>query len=1207
MCVQYEVQAEEEERERERESPFVKNAPAATLHRPTVSTCPPLACAVTVGTTLKSAAFPAASQRTTSPARPSSAVHGEQRRVSMEVPDHEDPRGAGPSSSKDQVQPRQDRTLQSPGGLRGERGEPVRFVAEVLDVSDQALLHPAPGQAEEGRSQGDRLCERTSAKDNSQDAGAPDDLDFFDREGGGPHDCGPREGHGREQSSASGCHGRVQSTGPDGHGREQSTGDDGHDGDGADHAEYAGNPTGDDGGSAELSSGILGDLPDDPNDSDSHGEWRPFGGPEQPERHHGVVVPMKDTRANGIHRAEDGCFYTLLSNGCPGEIPEAFQEGSARIERAIHKSTGESRDLIRWRLQGFAGYLYDEDLDDDFHVSLGNRDKKKLRRSMRELAKERHLKVECRKPVIMEVFGNQNFEKDAASLTSQLDLVCFRQGRNWDFRQWKHRASFWQLVDKFRPELVILDPVLSGVPGRAGHSGERRVDVVNDQAIFDFCVNVAREQLRQGRRFLWEGPHLHGPWVERRLQELNAFNGVAVLKACQCPGESGWTTSTVITNDVGIALAARGSRPESDPEKWNYKVLLGFLDYTEMTGGGLRPAGADNSASTFHEDEEAGVGDDDSPLDQEEEEEGPVPDFPPAEDEEAPPLRSCSDRKAMEAMVQKLHENLGHIPVERLIAVTKAAGAKDEVLDYLKKDFACEICQKRQSQVQRRVAAFPRTYSFNKIVGIDLFYLPWRGLSIPFLNVLCHGSHYQMATMVRPVDGGPPSGGTPSSEEVWKCFMDHWVRPFGVPEVAITDGGPEFERRFARGLEQISTYHHVADSESPWQNGRCERHGGFLKSRAKREIEEGAGVVHTLEDLDLLISHMIICKNNWYSRAGFSPAQLVFGRALRLPEELLSDNLESTPGRQEAAADPSELDGPGQEFQRCNAIRQRAREITFQADSKDRVQRAAKARRHKYQQYTAGQWVYVYRRAPQRSRWSGPGLVLLHSGTTVWVAMRARLWKCNVDQVRPASATEAMGVEVINSEHYQELLKSMQGKRAGAVDVEKEGAPPEDSWQSPVEEVSHPHKLTPRRRRIRLAQGTMRLFKRAPPFQRHASQDSTTVPSESSHHPEAPFPKRSRGGTARPSTIPEDSEVSETSSIPEPASSSTRPTPPPSAAAPSEAPTRLDEVTSSPAAASGEPRPRTRGRSRSPVPPVQRRRPRTSTCKSSENANLPQI
>eukprot|EP00974_Lingulodinium_polyedra_P039158 3752154-Lingulodinium_polyedra.AAC.1 len=62
---------------------------------------------------------------------------------------------------------------------------------------------------------------------------------------------------------------------------------------------------------------------------------------------------------------------------------------------------------------------------------------------------------------------------------------------------------------------------------------------------------------------------------------------------------------------------------------------------------------------------------------------------------------------------------------------------------------------------------------------------------------------------------------------VWAVFLRSWVRYFGPPEVLISDGGPEFAGTFERCVEQSGCFHHVCDGESPWQNGRCERHGGL--------------------------------------------------------------------------------------------------------------------------------------------------------------------------------------------------------------------------------------------------------------------------------------------------------------------------------------------------------------------------------------------
>ena len=104
---------------------------------------------------------------------------------------------------------------------------------------------------------------------------------------------------------------------------------------------------------------------------------------------------------------------------------------------------------------GVANYLYNEDLDDDQHANLSGREKKKLRRAMREIAKERQIpdEADTRKPVVIEVFGEQDFETHAANVLEEMELVAFKQGRNWDFNQWKQRASFWKIVEKFKPDL----------------------------------------------------------------------------------------------------------------------------------------------------------------------------------------------------------------------------------------------------------------------------------------------------------------------------------------------------------------------------------------------------------------------------------------------------------------------------------------------------------------------------------------------------------------------------------------------------------------------------------------------------------------------------------------------------------------------------------------------------------------------------------
>ena len=86
--------------------------------------------------------------------------------------------------------------------------------------------------------------------------------------------------------------------------------------------------------------------------------------------------------------------------------------------------------------------------------------------------------------------------------------------------------------------------------------------------------------------------------------------------------------------------------------------------------------------------------------------------------------------------------------------------------------------------------------------------------------------------------------------------------------MVITDGGKEFQGRFERGLEQLGVLHHVTAPESPWQNSRAERHGGWLKQRLSQELESGQGVVTCHDDLDELLASLVSAKNDGSTMEG---------------------------------------------------------------------------------------------------------------------------------------------------------------------------------------------------------------------------------------------------------------------------------------------------------------------------------------------------
>ena len=427
--------------------------------------------------------------------------------------------------------------------------------------------------------------------------------------------------------------------------------------------------------------------------------------------------------------------------------------------------------------------------------------------------------------------------------------------------------------------------------------------------------------------------------------------------------------------------------------------------------------------------------------DAEEEEEGEEEEADEKEEEAGNRVRAAQGiTEEQKMMVHRLHVNLGHLPLDRMKVMLKAANAKDEVLEFVRDHYKCELCMRQRREISRRKAAFPRSFEFNRIIGIDTFFVKWQGKSMPFLNVVDHGSNWQMVALLRPIEGDSmePSGGNPTSEETWMHFLRGWIRPHGAPEVVISDGGMEYRGRFERGLEQFGVMQSVTDQESPWQNGR-------VKDRMEMELS-GGSIVLTLEDLECLAMELVACKNAWFNRGGYSPAQLVYGKNPKLPAELLSDAGQGTPGWDEALCDPAEGDSATAEFRRSHHIRERARKLAMGRE-------ACKPPLHKHRVWSAGQWVMIWRAsraAVTRSRWVGPGIVILQNGHTVYVAVRSRLWKCNCDQLRPASQAEELGMQVVASRQYQDLLEQMQKQRHGAIDVEREGTPPPEAWQLPV-------------------------------------------------------------------------------------------------------------------------------------------------------------
>ena len=665
-------------------------------------------------------------------------------------------------------------------------------------------------------------------------------------------------------------------------------------------------------------------------------------------------------------------------------------------------------------------------------------------------------------------------EAQKLGLRVEADMV-FDIEHGWDVRSKQSRQKFRKFQQKRKPKMLMCSPVCKAFTAFRHLNHPRmnpqrlRQDLEEGKLMWNFSLEACQEQQSSGDYFGLEHPARASSWGLPQTQKFLRSETTALITFDMCAlglsvvptQQLSEKTTKIATNNPWLAhflTMAQCSRDhEHQPlvgglaaraQEYPYKLCQGIAQSAQAAALHFPvPSFLQHEELSKRESSFQGFG---------EEEEDPE-DVTTIEDGAEGRGRLKVSESQMR-LVHRVHTNLGHPPRDRLLRAFRSAGALPQVLDYIRHEFKCDDCDMRQKTDVRRKATLPRTYSFNKILGIDVFYVKWQDQKVPILNMIDLGTSYQIAVRMPIAEG--TQGGTPTSLMTWQQFSTTWLRYYGAPQMIICDCGNEFRGHFERSLENCGIFQHVIHPESPWENGVTERHGGWVKNRVDRELASGRCVLQDLTDLDELLAGLTSTKNNYLNKGGFSPSQLVFGQLTRIPGELLAEDDLSAQGMEDAYQDPLEVDEAAGEYRRRHAIRLQARQLAMNQDSKDAIQGAAKAAPHQGRQWSPGQWVYVFRRAKAgqelhlRNRWVGPGIVVLSNNNTVYVGMRSRLWRCSAEQIRPALPSEILGKDLASDPALSSLLrKVISGTRAGAVDVIKEGPPPQDARWQQVEQV----------------------------------------------------------------------------------------------------------------------------------------------------------
>ena len=346
--------------------------------------------------------------------------------------------------------------------------------------------------------------------------------------------------------------------------------------------------------------------------------------------------------------------------------------------------------------------------------------------------------------------------------------------------------------------------------------------------------------------------------------------------------------------------------------------------------------------------------------------------------------------------IRRLHVMTSHATRPQLQRMLRHANAPTEVVRGVK-FFRCSACESKMEETRPPVTKVPSPYSFNHIVGLDVFELKDSAETrFHVLHCVCHGSTFQVAEVLREAKGVPPS------HLCLQAFLRMWVNWAGVPDRITVDRGTHNRGIFQSELEKLGArFVHIA-AEARHQLGRTERHGGTLKRMASQVIT--ASQAEGALEVQMAVTQAADVKNGLASLGGFTPSQWVLGR---LPKNGIFKH-----------EDEEELvvfdEDPHSTFNRRNLMRETARAAWMQEDSSRRV-RAAMLRKGGSEEavYKTGDFVAFMRRRGGGPKWYGPARVLVQEGKNIWVLHGGVPIITSVHMVRPATAEQFLEEEIL--------------------------------------------------------------------------------------------------------------------------------------------------------------------------------------------------
>ena len=343
-------------------------------------------------------------------------------------------------------------------------------------------------------------------------------------------------------------------------------------------------------------------------------------------------------------------------------------------------------------------------------------------------------------------------------------------------------------------------------------------------------------------------------------------------------------------------------------------------------------------------------------------------------------------------VVNKLHRQLGHPGVDRMVKSLKDAGMDDNIIRCAR-EYKCDVCEQQAQRKLEKPASLPQCSHFNECLEADVFHIRWNNEKKKILAVLDVYSKYEINAILD----------RETEEAELRVLQDLWINVFGPPEKFRTDSsGAHMSQKYLDFFDKNGIKLILVPKEAHYRMGTVERLHAVRRLQLLKMQQEEPNLL--LEDAVLAACHQ---RNRLRTVSGSSPYQIVFGHNPR-SNGLLDEPVDLRP--------PDDISN----HQADQALRHLAAKAFFEANNSQLLKRALLARpRSEHAPAQLGDWVYYWRQSDSKldpTRWRGPALVCaieprsqetgVLRASVYWLAHGSSLVRVAPEHIRPEVARE---------------------------------------------------------------------------------------------------------------------------------------------------------------------------------------------------------